>query len=207
MTPETQALYCSECGRPVSTDELVRFGDRMICSECKNAYAQKLREGAAPSGVVRYGGFWWRFLAVCIDAIILAIPMGVLQGVLFAVVGVSMARVAPNPNATPAEVFGAMAPMFGAIGLAWLLNIVVGCTYETFFLVKFAATPGKMAIGLQVLRPDGTKLSVGRAVGRYFAKMLSSIILAIGYIMAGFDSEKRALHDMICDTRVFKTRG
>jgi uncharacterized RDD family membrane protein YckC len=189
MTPETQALYCSECGRPVSTDELVRFGDRTICSGCKNAYAQKLREGAAPAGAVRYGGFWWRFLAVCIDAIILAIPMGVLQGVLFAVVGVSMTRVAPNPNATPAEVFGALAPMFGAIGLAWLINIVVGCTYETFFIVKFAATPGKMA------------------VGRHFAKMLSGMILAIGYIMAGFDSEKRALHDMMCDTRVFKTRG
>ena len=30
------------------------------------------------------------------------------------------------------------------------------------------------------------------------------MILMIGYIMAGFDSEKRALHDMICDTRVIK---
>jgi uncharacterized RDD family membrane protein YckC len=34
--------------------------------------------------------------------------------------------------------------------------------------------------------------------------MVSAMILMIGYIMAGFDSQKRALHDMICDTRVIR---
>jgi uncharacterized RDD family membrane protein YckC len=47
-------------------------------------------------------------------------------------------------------------------------------------------------------------VDLGRAFGRYFGKLLSAIILGIGYIMAAFDSEKRALHDMICDTRVIK---
>jgi uncharacterized RDD family membrane protein YckC len=85
--------------------------------------------------------------------------------------------------------------------------MAVGCSYETFFMAKMAATPGKMAVGLKVIRPDGSPVSVGRAAGRYFAKILSTIILLIGYIMAGFDSQKRALHDMICDTRVIKSRG
>jgi uncharacterized RDD family membrane protein YckC len=40
------------------------------------------------------------------------------------------------------------------------------------------------------------------AVGRYFAHMLSAFTLYIGYMMAGWDEEKRALHDRICDTRV-----
>ena len=48
--------------------------------------------------------------------------------------------------------------------------------------------------------------ATGRAVGRYFAQWLSAFILYIGYIIAGFDSEKRALHDHICDTRVIYTR-
>jgi uncharacterized RDD family membrane protein YckC len=61
-----------------------------------------------------------------------------------------------------------------------------------------------MALDLKVVRPDGGPISLGRAVGRYFAKIVSGIILMIGYIMAGFDSEKRALHDMMCDTRVIK---
>jgi len=100
-----------------------------------------------------------------------------------------------------------LAPMFGMIGLSALVGMVLGCTYETFFIVKFGATPGKMAVGVKVVRPDGSGIQVGRAIGRYFSKMLSAMILYIGYIMAGFDSQKRALHDMICDTRVIKTRG
>jgi uncharacterized RDD family membrane protein YckC len=51
---------------------------------------------------------------------------------------------------------------------------------------------------------DGGKVSYGRAVGRHFAKYLSSFTLGIGYIMAGIDDEKRALHDRICNTRVIK---
>lgn len=100
-----------------------------------------------------------------------------------------------------------LGPMFGLLGIAALVGIVLGCTYETFFVVKYGATPGKMALGLKVVRPDGSGIDVGRAIGRYFAKMLSAIIIYIGYIMAGFDAQKRALHDMICDTRVIKTRG
>jgi hypothetical protein len=34
--------------------------------------------------------------------------------------------------------------------------------------------------------------------------LLSSLTLAIGYIMAAFDDEKRSLHDRICDTRVIR---
>ena len=61
-----------------------------------------------------------------------------------------------------------------------------------------------MALGMKVVRPDGSRVDLGRAAGRYFAKLLSMIVLFIGYIMVGFDSEKRGLHDMICDTRVVR---
>jgi uncharacterized RDD family membrane protein YckC len=78
--------------------------------------------------------------------------------------------------------------------------------YEVFFVRKYDATPGKMAMGLKILRPDGSKLSVGRIIGRYFASIISALILLIGYIMAAFDEEKRALHDRLADTRVIKTK-
>jgi uncharacterized RDD family membrane protein YckC len=205
MTPAIE--YCSECGRPAAHEELARFGDRTVCPNCKDAYAQKLREGVAPAGFVRYGGFWLRFVAVVIDGIILAIPMGILQMALAAAIGAPMTRMSVTPNSNPAEALAMMAPVFGMLGLLMLLGMVLGCAYETFFLVKFGATPGKMALGVKVVRPDGSGIQTGRAIGRYFAKMLSAIIIYIGYIMAGFDSQKRALHDMICDTRVIKTRG
>ena len=47
---------------------------------------------------------------------------------------------------------------------------------------------------------------MGLAAGRYFAKYLSAMIFMIGFIIAGFDREKRALHDHICGTRVVYTR-
>jgi uncharacterized RDD family membrane protein YckC len=57
-----------------------------------------------------------------------------------------------------------------------------------------------------VVRPDGGPISAGTAVGRWFCYILDSLILLIGFMMAGWDDEKRALHDRICNTRVIKTR-
>jgi uncharacterized RDD family membrane protein YckC len=133
--------------------------------------------------------------------------MWILQALVFASLMPAILQSSGNPNPRPEEVIGTLGPMLGMVGLSALAGMVIGCAYETFFLVRYAATPGKMALGLKVVRPDGSKLDTGRAVGRYFSKLLSAMILYIGYIMAGFDSQKRALHDIICDTRVVKTRG
>ncbi len=194
-------LYCAECGRPSAPDDLARFGELLICPDCKNRYAQKLREGVVPSATVEYGGFWIRFVAVLIDGIILAVVGSILQ---FALLGSLVAVPRPQPGMSPEAALGAM---MGMLAIVWVLNTAVACTYESLFVTKLSATPGKMALGLKVLRPDGSRLGLGRAAGRYFAKMLSAMILTIGYIMAGFDSQKRALHDMICDTRVVKSQS
>ena len=85
-----------------------------------------------------------------------------------------------------------------------LFNIGLGVVYTTYFLGKYAATPGKMACGLKVVTSDGEKVSYARALGRHFAEWLNVFTLWIGYIMAAFDEEKRTLHDRICDTRVIK---
>ena len=193
-------MYCAECGKPTPPDELARFGELLICPECKNRYAQKLREGVAPAVGFRYGGFWIRFVAVLIDGIILMIVGSIVQ---FALSGSFISNVQANPTMRPEEI---LPKMIAAVGLATAFNMAINACYEGFFISRLGATPGKMAMGLKVVRPDGGPVSLGRAFGRYFAKILSGLILAIGYIMAGFDSQKRALHDMICDTRVIKTR-
>ena len=63
-----------------------------------------------------------------------------------------------------------------------------------------------MAMGLRVVTSDGQRLSFLNATGRYFAKILSAIILCIGFIMIAFTDRKRGLHDMIAGTLVIKTR-
>lgn len=59
-----------------------------------------------------------------------------------------------------------------------------------------------MATSVKVVNEDGTPITMGRSALRYLAKMLSGLILCIGYIMAAFDEEKRTLHDRLCGTRV-----
>lgn len=205
MTPQT--YFCSECGRPAAAEDLARFGDRLICPYCKNAYAQKLREGVAPAGYVQYGGFWLRFVAIVIDGLILWIPSLILRKLVAAATG--FAPYQPTPFMTPSEVFSSMGAYFFSVGMLaqTVAGTVLACSYEAFFIVRFGATPGKMALGLKVVRPDGSGIQVGRAIGRYFAKVLNYFTLFIGFIMAGVDTQKRGLHDMICDTRVIKTRG
>jgi len=88
----------------------------------------------------------------------------------------------------------------GGDGVAFTL--IMSMAYFVGFNGRFGATPGKMVLKLKIVRPDGEPISYGRAFGRYFAKMLSSLIFCIGYMMAGWDEQKRALHDRIADTRV-----
>jgi uncharacterized RDD family membrane protein YckC len=84
-----------------------------------------------------------------------------------------------------------------------LVTLVLQVCYYAFFHASFnAATPGKMVIGIKVVRSDGKTISFLHAVARYFATIPSAIILGIGYLMAGFTDRKQALHDMICDTVV-----
>lgn len=191
-------LFCAECGRPSTADELARFGELLVCPACKEGYAQKLREGVAPVRTTQYAGFWIRVVAWLIDTIILYVVGLIVQ---FAVIGATgVPRVTPGPDAT-----AAFAGLMGRFGIVYLINMAIACAYEAYFVSSnLSATPGKLALSLKVLRPSGERVGVGRAVGRYFAKMLSALILLIGYIMIAFNDEKQGLHDMICDTRVVK---
>ena len=51
---------------------------------------------------------------------------------------------------------------------------------------------------------DGNRIYFGRANGRYWGKIISGLILGIGYIMAGFTEKKQALHDMMAGCLVVK---
>jgi uncharacterized RDD family membrane protein YckC len=185
-------LFCTECGRPFTPEDVVRFGADLVCADCKPRFLQRMREGVSTASTLVYGGFWRRFVALLIDWIILAIvnfPIQIVLGMFF---GTSLAR------ATSANVSLA----FGFAGLYWLLSMTISVTYYTYFLSQKSATPGKMVMSLKVITATGGRISVGRAIARYFAHILSALILCIGYIMAAFDSQKRALHDHICSTRV-----
>ena len=183
--------YCAECRRVFPTNDMIAFGEQWVCAECKPLFFQRIREGVEPVVALNYGGFWIRFGARFVDNIILGVFS--LSASAFFAFALRGSRGEMDPS---------------AVGLLLVVQILAGyvvpAIYETFFLGRFGATPGKMACGLRVVRPDGSRISYMRALGRHFACYLSGLILLIGYIMAAFDSQKRALHDHICDTRVIR---
>jgi|HubBroStandDraft_6_1064221.scaffolds.fasta_scaffold00376_4 uncharacterized RDD family membrane protein YckC len=200
--PPVQAmLFCSQCGRPFGQSDLVQIAGRLVCGDCKSAFLSRIVAGGpSPAGASQwhYGGFWIRFCGVFLDGILLQlvrIPMSLLiVGTMISPIQTFQSRVAPLA-------------LTGAMLTLTFVSMLVAFLYEVIMIRYVGATIGKMAIGVKVIRTDGSEVGWGVSVARYFMKIVSGIILAIGYIMAGFDDEKRALHDRVCDTRVVYKRS
>jgi uncharacterized RDD family membrane protein YckC len=202
--PAAESRFCSECGRPFPSSELVSIGNATVCAYCKPVFMQRMREGGQAIGARRYAGFWIRFLARLIDGVLLfivgfiiSLPFTAMMG--GAAIGLGGAR---NPAAAAA----ALPAFFALLGIRYLIQIALSVAYEAYFVSTRGGTLGKLALGLKIIRADGSPVPLGLAIGRYFAQWLSSLTLAIGYIMAGFDPEKRSLHDRICETRVIYSK-
>lgn len=131
----------------------------------------------------RYAGFWIRFWASLLDGVVLSALFIIIRYLL----GVSLTE-----------------PPLGIQLLEWLVSIV----YSVALTVRFGQTLGKMALGIRVIRQDGSPNTWGPILLREtIGKFVSFIILLIGYIMAAFDSKKRALHDRIAGTYVVRIQN
>lgn len=184
-----QTVACANCGQWFPMSEVVFLGSSYVCAACKPIFLQRMREGGAGGavGARRYAGFWIRFGAYLIDGIIVGIAGAILTApLMFAVV-----RADGDPMAA-----------LGMVGITTIIRLGLFCAYSGYFLSTKGATPGKLMLGLQVIRSDGSGITFVRGACRPLGQMVSGLILSIGFIIAAFDAEKRALHDHLCDTRV-----
>ena len=128
---------------------------------------------------MNYGGFWIRFLAYLVDSLIVTVGF----------VGIML--------------------LLGAMGLelagAEIIFLVLSILYWALMHSSpRQATIGKELCGLKVGGPNGERLSVPRALGREAAKIISSLTLLIGFIIAAFTRNKQALHDFVASTYVVR---
>ena len=187
--PVASEVVCAECGKLFPASETIRHGNVHVCANCKPVFLQKLSEGARiNTGELNLATIGTRFVAVFLDGLML---MVVNVGINL-VAGMSLAQ---SAGVQPTAALGLQIVLF-------VVNTAIGVSYETYMIGKYGATLGKMACKIKVVTADGGRLTYARAFGRYFAKMLSAFTCMIGYIIACFDKEKRALHDHICNTRV-----
>jgi len=153
---------------------------------------------------VRYAGFWLRFVAYLIDDLILSIvgffvSLPFIGGIVFSAIGIG--EHSDFDETAFLGVAGILGFVFG------LVIIIVAMGWLYFSLMESSSnmgTLGKMALGLKVTDMNGNRISFARATGRYFGKIISGMILYVGYIMAGLTEKKQALHDMLADCLVVR---
>jgi uncharacterized RDD family membrane protein YckC len=133
---------------------------------------------------LEYAGFWIRVVAYIIDGIVLSVALMVL-GFAIGVAAIAMQSI-------------------GLLIGIYVCYLVIVFAYFTLMESSVRqATLGKMAVGIKVGDERGQRISGMNALGRMFSKILSGLILYIGYIMAAFDVRKQALHDKIAGTVVY----
>lgn len=126
------------------------------------------------SDPIVFGTFWERFAAAFIDGIILIVPSFFIS-VFW--------------NTTSGD--------FVSIVIGWLYSALLESG-------EGQATLGKKALGLKVTTLDGGRITFLQATGRHFGKIISALILLIGYFMMLWDEKKQALHDKMAGTLVVK---
>ena len=135
-----------------------------------------------PVGVhIKYAGFWVRWAAAMIDGFVLS-GASIVMGILFAIFGI-------NANKSSS--------------LSGILGMLVAWIYFIFMTYEYQTTLGKKAVGIIVVSDNATNLTLGQIILREtVGKLISTIILMIGYLMVGFTQKKQALHDKIAKTVV-----
>jgi uncharacterized RDD family membrane protein YckC len=139
-------------------------------------------------GHVVYAAFWKRFAALVIDNFLLAIVTGILGAMIS--FNQAMSRHFDSIYSPLDLVFQIVSMLIGACYFGWM------------YASSRQASLGKMAVGIKVVRTDGSPIGFWRGFARYFAAIPSALLLLVGYLMALFTERKQTLHDLMCDTLV-----
>jgi uncharacterized RDD family membrane protein YckC len=138
-----------------------------------------------------YAGFWMRFGASFIDGLII-LAIGIALTTAFtSYIGADAVRA----NGPTVRMF------------ANVVFLTVGWMY--FAMLESSAqqsTLGKRLLGLKVTDLAGNPISFGRATGRHFGKIVSQLILLIGYLFMLFTPNSQCLHDLMAGCVVVKAK-
>lgn len=136
------------------------------------------------------GGFWLRSVAYIIDTLAVVLPLVFLWLLLGQPVPENFDQILDPPP-----------------GYERLQILVMAATliYDTALITLWATTLGKRAFGLYVVRSDGSRVGLVRALARHIVTALSAnFTLGFIFLVVAFRQDRRGLHDIICDTVVIR---
>ncbi|MFE6166580.1 RDD family protein [Viridibacillus arvi] len=144
---------------------------------------------------MNYGGFWIRFLATIIDSAVVMVATALIGVVLKVPKGVISEMIFGD------ELYLSTYPLY-----SWIL-IIVGILYFVGLPVTtWRGTVGKKVLGIEIVDANGDTISIFRSIIRNIARIFSGLLLCLGYIIAAFHPQKRALHDLVANTYVVNVK-
>ncbi|MGZ3744741.1 MAG: RDD family protein [Pseudobdellovibrionaceae bacterium] len=95
---------------------------------------------------------------------------------------------------------------FKMIGLNSLgLDVLLALMYDPFFnSSELQATPGKALLNMRVISMTGERITFKKAIIRYLVRIVSGLLLCIGFLMMLFTEKKQTLHDLAAETLVVR---
>ena len=197
---KSAAIKCKHCGSMLSERPARAFQSSPPLTT--NTFTRASRSEYPPPRPMEkdygYAGFWIRAVAYIIDIFVMVIPVGLVSSFFTG----DMPVLTEFDEASMAIYIGALVgyimveSVIGSI-MWWLYSAVCESS-------PWQGTVGKKVLGLQVADLSGQRISFGRATGRYFAKIISGMLLFIGYMMVGWTQKKQGLHDMMAGTLVLR---
>jgi uncharacterized RDD family membrane protein YckC len=167
-------MYCSNCGNKIEDNQI-------YCGNC----------GSAIATGHEYAGYWRRYGALMLDYLVIYIVF--LVGLFVVMVGAIGASFSSDRSSG-----------------AGLLSLLYFPVFFVMVILYFAlmessgaqGSLGKMAVGMKVVDMGGNRISFGKAILRQIGKIVSILIIGIGFFMCGFTEKRQGLHDMIAGTLV-----
>ena len=165
------------------------------------------QEQAEESPMV-YAGFWRRFGAYVIDGVVVGMIEVITLMVTVGPTWLVMLRYLSQNHMTGNPQLGAVPVSFPlALYLGVLLSVVLPVLYFIIMWGRKGATLGKMAMGIRIVRTNGSNISYGTAFLRYIGyQFISPALFLLGFLWMLWDNREQTWHDKIASTCVIRTQ-
>lgn len=86
-----------------------------------------------------------------------------------------------------------------------VVSFLIGLLYHGYFWTRQEGqTPGKKAMGIRVVKMDGSPLREADALVRFVGYTINSVVAMIGWIWVFIDKDHRGWHDLFAGTMVVR---
>jgi len=174
---------CSRCEAAFCRDCLVDIDGSPYCATCKTEKLLDMRSGV--SAPIALASIRRRFAAVCLDMLIVGIPVGAVYSIISGAARVFGRNMADGPDSP----------------LSWITTILL-VVYQARMLQAGGQTLGKKALSVKVVRLDGGPISKEQAWAREVSRLFLGLLCLIDYVPAFATKDRRSIHDMLARTVV-----